>query len=185
MMAAITVKLKAKKISTIPFFFIDFAQIKIMIMIHEAAAKEISGREKYGLMGLSTELGVWSSEYGVQLCGYFSEFHDAHPFHDNDNGIGRIKFKPPLSEVDAVRTFMVIVLHEFAHEKKVERHCVLAVIVVIVMTVTVLMTTPVYDGALYRSHKKMNGQQGKAPPIRCKLQVEQEIQYAECNAYEP
>src|SRR5688572_22295331 len=118
-----------------------------MIMMNETAAKEISGSDKYGLI----------QRKGYTLCSGFPQFNYTYPVHCHNNGIRRVKFKPFLAEVGAVRTLVVIVLHELTHKEKVERNCILAVIVVLIRTVTVLVSAPVYDCTLYRSHEEVNG----------------------------
>ncbi len=58
----------------------------------------------------------------------------------------------------------MVVLHQFAHHQEVDGQAVFAVVVVVEAGVTVFMTTPVYDRAVYRAHKEVYRQQQEHPP---------------------
>ena len=48
------------------------------------------------------------------------EFDDLHPVHEPHYRINRVKFKPSLPEVGAIRMPVMVILEQFAQQQKVK-----------------------------------------------------------------
>lgn len=88
----------------------------------------------------------------------FSNLNNPNPVQQQYKRVSGVELIPFLGKIYTVGAFVVIVLHQLAHQKNVNRYAVFAMVVVVVIAVAIFMAAPVYNGAMYRPHKKMHRQ---------------------------
>ena len=70
---------------------------------------------------------------------------------------------------------MMIVLESFSDEKKVPNECILRVITGVVVSIPILVTTPIDESSVKRSHQEMGGKQKEEPGVWSKRPVDADV----------
>ena len=81
--------------------------------------------------------------------------YDPQKVHHLNDRIRRVELKPPISKIDAVGAFMVIILKQFSHHQEIQWKAALAMVVIIVIRIAVFMSAPVHNSTMNRAHQEM------------------------------
>ena len=70
---------------------------------------------------------------------------------------------------------MMIVLEGFSDEKKVPNECIFRLITGVVVSIPILVTTPIDESSVKRPHQEMGGKQKEEPGVRSKRPVDADV----------
>ena len=78
-----------------------------------------------------------------------------HKFHDMESWID---LKPFTCEIGIGAFFMVVILEQFTQQENTPWLRIFGMVAILIILITLFVATPVYNGALYRTHQEMDRQ---------------------------